>query len=301
MKKRILALFLIICLILPAAGCSKSSYGSTLIVTFIDVGQGDAALVECGGEYMLIDTGPNNKTSINKIKRLLMEKNILTLKYLVISHMHDDHYGGLINDALQNVKIETTLCNEDPHKNSNVISHLDGSQLIIPTPGEKGYMLGSAAIEIIDVRADQRNDSLVLLITHGETSFLFTGDIEKEAQSSAAAKLREMSDKLDSGENLIKMPHHGAYNSDRFLPESAYDNSLGTLISAAYAKYFVISVGKNNSYDHPHWETLDLINRVLQTHNFDQSTHLFRTDDDRGDIVATSDGKRITISRQGIS
>ena len=300
MKKRILALFLIICIILPAAGCSKSSYGSTLTVTFIDVGQGDAALVECGGEYMLIDTGPDNKTSSDKIRRLLLEKNILTLKYLVISHMHDDHYGGLIKDALRNVKIETTLCNEDPHKNSNVISHLNGSRLIIPTPGEQGYMLGSAAIEIIDVRADQPNDSLVLLITHGKTSFLFTGDIEKDAQSRAAAKLREMSDKLENGENLIKMPHHGAYNSDQYLPDNAYDNSLGTLVSAAYAKYFVISVGKNNSYGHPHRDTLDLIDRVLKIYNLDPSTHLFRTDDD-GDIVATSDGKKITISRQGLS
>ena len=301
MKKRILALFLIICIILPAAGCSKSSYGSTLTVTFIDVGQGDAALVECGGEYMLIDTGPDKNTSIEKIKNLLLEKHILTLKYLVISHMHDDHYGGLIKDALRNVKIETTLCNEDPHENSSVISHLDGSRLIIPTPGEQGYTLGSATIEIIDVRADQPNDSLVLLITHGKTSFLFTGDIEKDAQSRAAAKLREMSDKLENGENLIKMPHHGAYNSDQYLPNNAYDNSLGTLVSAAYAKYFVISVGKNNSYGHPHRDTLDLIDRVLKIHNLDPSTHLFQTDDDCGDIVATSDGKKITISRQGLS
>ena len=299
MKKRILALFLIICIILPAAGCSKSSYGSTLTVTFIDVGQGDAALVECGGEYMLIDTGPDNKTSSDKIRRLLLEKNILTLKYLVISHMHDDHYGGLIKDALRNVKIETTLCNEDPHKNSNVISNLDGSRVIIPTPGEKGYMLGSATIEIIDVRADQPNDSLVLLITHGKTSFLFTGDIEKDAQSRAAAKLREMSDKLENGENLIKMPHHGAYNSDQYLPDNAYDNSLGTLVTAAYAKYFVISVGKNNSYGHPHRDTLDLIDRVLKIHNLDPSTHFSRTDE--GDIVATSDGKKITISQQVLS
>ena len=249
---------------------------------------------------MLIDTGPDKNTSIEKIKNLLLEKHILTLKYLVISHMHDDHYGGLIKKALRNIKIETTLCNEDPYKNSNVISNLDGSCVIIPTPGEKGYMLGSATIEIIDVQADQENDSLVLLITHGKTSFLFTGDIEKDAQSRTAAKLREMSDKLENGENLIKMPHHGAYNSDQYLPDNAYDNSLGTLVSAAYAKYFVISVGKNNSYGHPHRDTLDLIDRVLKIHNLDPSTHLFRTDDD-GDIVATSDGKKITISRQGLS
>lgn len=292
MKNRIIILLLIFCIVLAAVGCSKSSVNSTLTVTFIDVGQGDAALVECDGEYMLIDTGPNSKTSSDKIRGLLLEKDIFTLKYLVISHMHDDHYGGLINNALQNVKIETTLCNEDPYRNSNVGSHLDGSRLIIPKPDETGYKIGSATIEIVDVRADKKNDSLVLLITHGETSFLFTGDIEKEAQSSAAAKLREMADTLDGGENLIKMPHHGAYNSDPFLPDNASDNSLATLVSAAYAKYFVISVGKND-YGHPDHRTLEVIDQAAPE-GFKKTEYLFQTNNN-GNIVATSDGKKITV------
>lgn len=293
MKKRIIALFLIISIVLAVTGCSKSAGNSKLTVTFIDVGQGDAALVECDGEYMLIDTGPNNKATGEKIRKLLLDKGIYTLKYLVISHLHDDHYGGLVNNALQNVEIKAILCNEDPYRKSNVASHLDGSQLIIPTQGET-YSIGSATIKIVDVCADQSNDSLVLLINHKNTNFLFTGDIEKEAHSRVAAQLRAMSDELSGGENLIKMPHHGAYNSDQFLPDNAYDNSLGTLISASYAKYFVISVGKNNSYNHPHRETLDLIDQVLRVQNLDKAAHLFRTDEN-GDIVATSDGKTITV------
>lgn len=293
MKKRIFALFLIFSIVLTVTGCSKSVGNSKLTVTFIDVGQGDAALVECDGEYMLIDTGPNNKATGEKIRKLLLDKGIYTLKYLVISHLHDDHYGGLVNNALQNAEIKATLCNEDPYRKSNVASHLDGSQLIIPTQGET-YSIGSATVKIVDVCADQSNDSLVLLISHGNTNFLFTGDIEKEAHSRVAAQLRAMSDELKDGENLIKMPHHGAYNSDQFLPDNAYDNSLGTLISASYAKYFVISVGKNNSYNHPHRETLELIDQVLQVYSLDKAAHFFRTDEN-GDIVATSDGKTITV------
>ena len=293
MKKRIIALVLILSIVLAVAGCSRSAGNSKLTVTFIDVGQGDAALVECGGESMLIDTGPNNKTTGEKIRKLLLDKGIYTLKYLVISHLHDDHYGGLLNNALQNVEIKATLCNEDPYRKSNVASCLDGSRLIIPKAGEE-FSLGSATIRVVDVNSNQANDSLVLLINYENTNFLFTGDIEKEAHSRVAEKLRELSNELEGKENLIKMPHHGAYNSDQYLPDNAYDNSLGTLVSASYAEYFIISVGKNNSYNHPHRETIDLIDQVLRVHNLDKAAHFFRTDEN-GDIVATSDGKSITV------
>ena len=293
MKKRIIALVLILSIVLAVAGCSRSAGNSKLTVTFIDVGQGDAALVECGGESMLIDTGPNNKTTGEKIRKLLLDKGIYTLKYLVISHLHDDHYGGLLNNALQNVEIKATLCNEDPYRKSNVASCLDGSRLIIPKAGEE-FSLGSATIKVVDVSSNQANDSLVLLISYENTNFLFTGDIEKEAHSRVAEKLRELSNELEGKENLIKMPHHGAYNSDQYLPNDAYDNSLNTLVSASYAEYFVISVGKNNSYNHPHRETLELIDQVLEKHNLDKTEHFFRTDEN-GDIVVTSDGKTITV------
>lgn len=294
MKKRIFALFLICCLILVVTGCAGSVGNSELSVTFIDVGQGDAALIKCAGEYMLIDTGPKDETSSERIRKLLLDENIKTLKYLVISHLHDDHYGGLVKDALKNVKIKTTLCNESPHKKSDVLSHLKGSRVVIPKLNET-YKLGNATIKVIDIRAEQPNDSLVLLINHGDTNFLFTGDIEKQAHSRVASVLREMSDDLKDGDNLIKMPHHGAYNSDRFLPDNASDNSLATLISAAYAKYFVISVGSNNKYKHPHQNTLDLIEQVLDVNELNKATHLFRTDYN-GNIIATSDGNKITVT-----
>lgn len=294
MKKRIFALFLICCLILVVTGCAGSADNSKLSVTFIDVGQGDAALVKCAGEYMLIDTGPKDEISSERIRKLLLDENIKTLKYLVISHLHDDHYGGLVKDALKNVKIKTTLCNESPHKKSDVLSHLKGSRVVIPKLNET-YKLGNATIKVIDVSAEQPNDSLVLLINHGDTNFLFTGDIEKQAHSRVASVLREMSDDLKDGDNLIKMPHHGAYNSDRFLPDNASDNSLATLISAAYAKYFVISVGSNNKYKHPHQNTLDLIEQVLDVNELNKATHLFRTDYN-GNIIATSDGNKITVT-----
>ena len=291
MKRRIIALILSLALILLLCACTKDESAS-FKVTFIDVGQGDAALVECDGEYMLIDAGPNNKTSGEKIRRILLEQNIYSLKYLVISHLHDDHYGGIIHDALKNVTVERILCNEDPYKKGSLGDHLKGCQFSVPTVGDSAYKLGSATINIIDVSSAQGNDSLVLMLQYGKTNFLFTGDIEKQAHSRVAEELRKISDILESGDTLIKMPHHGAYNSDPFLPDSAWDNSLGTLISASYAKYFVISVGKNNSFGHPHQKTLDIIEQALEANNLDKNSHFFRTDE-HGDVVFTSNGKNI--------
>ena len=306
MKKKIIALLLLLVCILSVTACSETQSGtsftpsSSFMVTFIDVGQGDAALVECDNEYMLIDVGTNTRSSSEKIRDLLLDKGIDELKYLVISHWHEDHYGGLRQkpDALQNItEIEYLLCNKDPYeekKIADILPVISETKAEITVPNVKdSYNLGSATIEVIDVSAEGDNDSLVLLITYGKTSFLFTGDIEKETQKRVADALREKSKILEKGENLIKMPHHGAYNSDLALPPDASDNYLATLVRESCAKYFVISVGENNSYDHPHENTLEIINEALETKKLDADSHFFRTDTD-GDLVFTSNGKKIT-------
>lgn len=129
------------------------------------------------------------------------------------------------------------------------------NEIIVPTTND-AYTLGSAKIEVIDVSADQGNDSLVLLITYGKTRFLFTGNIVEKAHSRVSSVLRGMSDELKTGENLIKMPHHGGYNADPSLPSGASDNSLATFVDAAYARCFAISVGEGDSYGLTHRETI---------------------------------------------
>lgn len=303
MRKRITILLLITAFVLSLSACDKKQSDPPFEVTFIDVGQGDAALVKCDGEYMLVDVGVNTKASSEAIRELLLDKGVYELKYLVISHWHEDHYGGLRQkpNALQNITaIDTLLCNQDPYTKSNlgdvmsVISEIT-DEIIVPDVGNKSYKLGSASIDVIDVCADQGNDSLVLLINYGKTRFLFTGDIVEKAHSRVASTLREMSGTLKTGENLIKMPHHGGFNVDLSLPSGASDNSLATLVDASYAKHFVISVGEGNSYGHPHRETLDIISQALETdvQGLDRSPYFFRTDKS-GNITFTSNGKTIT-------
>jgi competence protein ComEC len=303
MRNRLTILLLTIAFVLSLSACTTNQAEPPFEVTFIDVGQGDAALVECDGEYMLIDVGVNTKASSEAIRELLLDKGVYELKYLVISHWHEDHYGGLRQkpNALQNItSIDKLLCNQDPYTKNNlgdvlsVISEIT-NEIIVPDVGDESYKLGGASIDVIDVCADQGNDSLVLLIKYGKTRFLFTGDIVEKAHSRVASALREMSDTLKTGENLIKMPHHGGFNADPSLPSGASDNSLATLVDASYAKYFVISVGKDNSYGHPHSETLDIISQALDTDvpGLNRSPYFFRTDN-CGNVTFTSNGKAIT-------
>ena len=325
MKQRILAIFLALTLVLSLSGCDREAdapqlpqevtvLSSTPVteekpalfvgdassaafrVTFLDVGQGDAALVECDGEYMLIDAG--TKSSGEKIRDFLLRKEVYTLKYLVISHMHNDHYGGILGNALQNVMVKQILCNTDPFSKEKMREKLGDCHYTIPQlspdPNDHQYTLGSAKIHVLYTAAEKENDSLVLLIRYQDTSFLFTGDIEGKAQSEVAEKLRLMSETLDGNENVIKMPHHGAYNSDTKLPSNTSDNSLNALLSADHASYFVISVGKNNQHNHPHDKTLEIIEQALR--DSEDGRRLLRTDE-CGDIVMTSDGKNITISK----
>lgn len=202
-----------------------------------------------------------------------------------MSHLHADHIGGLAKALTYASKIDLTLANanesekETFRKVENELS-TNGAQIKVPNKGET-FELGSAEIEVIDVASDSENDSLVLMITYGDTRFLFTGDIEDEAQTRISDKYANAKDeeyKID----LIKMPHHGSAS-----PKSV--NGTGSLyrfVRTFMPDYAVISVGEGNSYGHPHKETLSLLE--------DADLKVYRTDDN-GDIIVRSDGKRLSF------
>jgi competence protein ComEC len=291
MKKRILTPILAAILIISLCACSKSNNtatkidkNSTFSIHFIDVGQGDAALVECDGHYMLIDGG--DTTSANDVYDTLVAKGVQHLDILAVSHLHKDHIGGLPKVLTYTTKIDLTLCNAD-EKNTEIFRSFEkelltnGSQITIPRSGNAPglgdtYSLGSATVEVIFTSAEDDNDSLVLLITYGDTRFLFTGDIEESAQTQIADKYQNDTDepyKID----LIKMPHHGSYTG-----------TLYRFLRTFMPDYAIISVGSGNQYGHPHQETLDLLNSKSW------QAKVYRTDYD-GDIVVRSDGRSLSI------
>lgn len=283
MKKRLLTIILLISVLLCLSGCSDSSSSSTFNIQFIDVGQGDAALVECDGRYMLIDGG--DVAAGGKVYSVLEERGIQHLDILALSHLHADHIGGLTKVLTYASKIDRTIANSN-YGGTNTfekVEHqlsINGAKLTVPHVGDK-YQLGSAEIEVVDVAARSENDSLVLMVTYGKTRFLFTGDIEDEAQTRISDRYKNEKDeayKID----LIKMPHHGSAS-----PKS--DGGTGSLyrfVRTFMPDFAVISVGEGNIYGHPDRETLDLLENA--------NVKVYRTDIS-GDIIVSSDGKSLTI------
>ena len=281
MRKRLIAFILLILLVFSLSACSDSEPSSTFSIHFINVGQGDAALVECDGRYMLIDGG--DVSAGDKVYSVLEEKGIQHLDMLVLSHLHADHIGGLAKALTYASKIDKTIANSDGNGKETFkkVEHElynNGAQITVPHVGDT-YKLGSAEIEVVDVESTTDNDSLVIMITYGKTRFLFTGDIEDEAQTRIADRYANEKDeeyKID----LIKMPHHGSAS-----PKSV--NGTGSLyrfIRTFMPDYAVISVGEGNSYGHPHKATLSLLE--------DADVNIYRTDI-HGDIIVKSDRKSL--------
>ncbi len=248
--------------------------GSYFEVHFLDVGQGDASLVLCDGEAMLIDGGNAEESSF--IYTYLKNHEITHLKYIIGTHPDADHIGGL-SGALNYADAEIAYCSDLEYDTAtfyNFKKYLtqNGITLEVPKAGTE-LTLGSATgiiIGPVSEEAEGNNNSLVIRLEYGNTSFLFTGD----------AEWQEEKEILDAGYELrstvLKVGHHGSSHS-----------SSNDFIEAVWPDYGVISAGKDNRYGHPHQSLLNRMeyNDVL----------LFRTDL-QGNILCTSDGQEVSFS-----
>lgn len=243
-----------------------------LTVHFIDVGQGDAILLTCNGQNMLIDAGGNDMGT--KVQNYLTKQGVSKLDYVVSTHADEDHCGGLdvILYKFDCLQVFLSAYSKDTNTYRDVLDTITNKryQPTTPTVGST-FTLGDASFTIIgsDTNASTCNDSsIALLVTHGEKKFLFTGDCEENAE----AKILNSGISLDC--DVYKAGHHGSRTS----------SSLA-LLQAATPTYCVISCGENNSYGHPHAETLNNLRSL--------GVQVFRTDE-QGSIIATSNGLNIT-------
>ena len=242
-------------------------------VYFIDVGQADAALVVCDGKTMLIDGG--NSADSNLIYSFLQKKGVSHLDYIIATHAHEDHVGGL-SGALNYATVGTVYCPVKSYS-SNAFNNFaknvekQGKSITVPSRGAQ-FSLGGASCTVLAVNtsSDPNNTSIVLRIVYGSTSFLFTGDAEREVEQAMINR------GVPLKSTVLKVGHHGSYTSTSYQ-----------FLWNVMPDYAVISCGKGNSYGHPHDEVLSRLR--------DADVYLFRTDL-QGDITCTSNGSSVSFS-----
>ena len=251
-----------------------------LEVIFFDVGQGDALFIKTPqGHQILIDGGPDSVILEKLGEELPFYDRVIDL--VILTHPESDHLTGLL-DVLRSYKVKNILWTGvikdtgDFEKWQELIEK-EKAEIFIAKAGQK-ITIGKTSFEILfpfenlenkSVK-DANNTSIVLRLDFGEISLLFTGDIYKSEER----ELLSLAKQLDT--DVLKVGHHGSKTS-----------TAEEFIIVVSPEIAVISVGRNNSYGHPHQETLDTLEKC--------GIRIFRTDLN-GDIKIISDGINYGVS-----
>lgn len=250
---------------------------SKLNILFFDVGQADCQLIISNGQSLLIDAG--NSKDGEKIVNAIRGLGITKLDYVIGTHVHEDHVGGMsyIIDSFDIVTFylpyNTTSTTSFYKK---LLTSLTNKELEITeaTVGDK-FQIGNAVCEIMEVDNSEpeniNEESIVVELTYGNQKYLFMGDAEKANEDK-----RQWNDV-----DVLKVGHHGSNTS-----------SSQNFLNQVLPEIAIISVGEGNSYGLPKDKILDRLNKLGST--------IYRTDSD-GTIHLVSDGENNEIIKVNLS
>lgn len=243
-----------------------------LVVEFIDVGQADCIFISSNGHNALIDAG--NEEDGQKLIDYFNKLGIKDFDFVLGTHPHEDHIGGL-DDIIKNFNIHTVyLPNVTTTTKTfdNLLSAIENKNLNITIPKEDEIIsLGEATFKILYTGTnpdDLNSDSIITKLSFGKYSFLFTGD----TTSGVEEELLQKNINID----ILKVAHHGSEYS-----------TTNSFLASSTPEYAVISVGNDNSYNHPSKKTIDRIKKY--THNIYQTKDL-------GTIIFAIDKEELKIS-----
>lgn len=256
----------------------KPASSAELSVHFIDVGQGDCTLVMCEGHNMLIDAGESDQGK--KVVEYLKAQNISRLDYVIGTHPHSDHIGGLRAVVESDIKIDKIIMPKIPDEQvptsytyTKLLKAIINKGLTVTKADDSEFDLGCAVINTYTPKKVYKNlndYSVATKITHGGNSFLITGDLGKQSEKELINRGCNLSAKV------LQAGHHGSRES-----------SIKQFLEKVHPSYAVIQCGAGNSYGHPHDEALERISKYAEK--------IYRNDKD-GTIVFESDGKGMNIN-----
>jgi competence protein ComEC len=265
------------------ANIPGSTASGTLEIRFLDVGQGDSALVKYGNKSMLVDGGTIDAGPT--VASYLKSHGVSTIDVLVSTHPHADHIGGLLT-ILREFPVKVIYDSGIPHTTQTYEEYLTlidqkNIRYVVPERGDTIDLGPGVTVQVLsppsggNAGGDLNENSIVLKITFGDTRFLLAGDAGFPAEDAMLVA------GFDLKSDVLKVGHHG----------SKYSSGTAFL-KAVDPKYAVIEAGTGNPYGHPAPETLARLEAA--------GAKVYRTDRD-GNIVMTSDGRGIMVSAQRVA
>ncbi|MEQ8156395.1 MAG: ComEC/Rec2 family competence protein [Clostridiaceae bacterium] len=246
-----------------------------LIISYIDVGQGDSELIQFHNKNILIDSGPESSRDI--LINYLKAAHVTRLDYVIATHPHEDHIGNMA-EIIKAFKVGVfyapdVTANTSAYENMVTSLKIKSLSIKVPSVGDK-ITIGDAALYFLAPNStgyeDLNNYSIVTKLKFGNRSFIFMGDAEELSEGEILAK------QLDLSADVLKVGHHG----------SGYSTSY-EFLKAAHPKAAIISVGLLNDYGHPKQKILDRLT--------DFRVDIYRTDI-QGNTVAVTDGRSLTFN-----